>query len=63
MFSMVEMDFAVLGCDACNLGGRMSKVVGRVSGRPYDRSTFEVWNGLLEDHKTFHIVNAVFRSP
>lgn len=41
----------------------MSKVVGRVSGRPYDRSTFEVWNGLLEDHKTFHIVNAVFRSP
>jgi hypothetical protein len=43
VFSMVEMDFAVPGCDACNLGARMSKMVGRVSGQPYDRSTFEVW--------------------
>jgi len=41
----------------------MSKVIGRVSGQPYDRSTFEVWSGLLEDHKTFHRVNAVYRSP
>lgn len=35
------MDFAVPGCDACNLGARMSKSIGRVSGQPYDRSTFE----------------------
>ena len=45
VLSMAGMDFAVPGCDACNLGARMSKVVGRVSGEPYDRSTFEVWNG------------------
>ena len=25
----------------------MSKLVGRVSGQPYDRSTFEVWDGSL----------------
>jgi len=46
VLSMVQMDFAVPGCDACNLGARMSKVVGRVSGQPYDRSTFEVWGGF-----------------
>ena len=44
VFSMVEMDFVIPGCDACKLGARMSKLVGRVSGQPYDRSTFEVWN-------------------
>jgi len=38
---MVSLDFAVPGCDACNLGARMSKLIGRVSGQPYDRSTFE----------------------
>jgi len=43
VLSMVQIDFAVPGCDACNLGGRMSKLVGRVSGQPYDRTTFEVW--------------------
>ena len=40
---LMDMDFAVPGCDACNLGARMSRFVGRVSGQPYDRSTFEVW--------------------
>ena len=60
VFSMADMDFAVLGCDACNLGGRMSKMVGRVSGEPYDRSTFEVWTG---GPKTFHMIHAVYRSP
>jgi len=38
---MTEMGCAVPGCDACNLGARMSRLVGRVSGQPYDRSTFE----------------------
>jgi len=47
VLSMMQMDFAVLGCDACNLGARMSKFISRVSGQPYDRSTFEVRNGLL----------------
>ena len=42
VLSVVQMDFTVPGCDACNLGARMSKVVARVSGQPYDRSTFEV---------------------
>lgn len=41
VLSLMGMDFAVPGCDACNLGARMSKVIGRVSGEPYDRSTFE----------------------
>jgi len=44
VLSMVQMDSVVPGCDACNLGARMSKVVGRVSGQPYDHSAFEVWN-------------------
>jgi len=41
VLSMVQMDSVVPGCDACNLGARMSKVVGRVSGQPYDHSAFE----------------------
>jgi len=45
VLSMVAMDFVVPGCDACNLGARMSKWFGRVSGQPYDRSTFEVRSG------------------
>lgn len=60
VLSLMGMDFAVLGCDACNLGARMSKVVGRVSGEPYDRFTFEVWNP-----KGAHVttVDAIDRSP
>ena len=41
-FETLQMDFASPGCDACNLGGRLSTIVGRVSGDPYDRTTFEV---------------------
>ena len=61
ILSLVRMDFAVPGCDACNLGARMSKVVGRVSGQPYDRSTFEVWGRSLR--VIYHSVDAVDRSP
>ena len=43
VFGLAEIAFAVPGCDACKLGGRMSKLVGRLSGQPYDRYTFEVW--------------------
>ena len=51
VLSVTGMDFAVPGCDACNIGARMATVIGRVSGRPYDRSTFEVWNGSLRGHR------------
>jgi len=66
MLSMVAMDFAVPGCDACNLGARVSKRFGRVSGQPYDRSTFEVRSGSLGVIRrlcVYHSVNAIDRSP
>ena len=44
-FETTLLDFVVPGCDACHLGGRMSKLVGRLSGKPYDKVTFKV--GLL----------------
>ena len=62
VFSMMQMDFTVPGCDACNLGARMSRMIGRVSGQPYDRSTFEVWSESLEGYKMFHTVNALDHS-
>ena len=37
---VVQLDFALPGCDACHLGGRLSTLIGRVSGEPYDRQTF-----------------------
>ena len=60
--SMFKMDFAVPGCDACNIGSRMSKLVCRVSGEPYDRSSFEVRSESLQGHGSFQVVNAVDRS-
>jgi len=41
-FELTGLDFAVPACDACHLGGRMSTLLGRVSGLPYDRFGFEV---------------------
>ncbi|KAJ3829026.1 hypothetical protein EV361DRAFT_877176 [Lentinula raphanica] len=38
---LVQLDFAVPGCDACNLGARMSTLNGRLLGEPYDRLGFE----------------------
>ncbi|KIK57796.1 hypothetical protein GYMLUDRAFT_45988 [Collybiopsis luxurians FD-317 M1] len=32
-----QLDFAVPGCDACHLGARMSTLIGRLLGQPYDR--------------------------
>ncbi|KZT09438.1 uncharacterized protein LAESUDRAFT_694923 [Laetiporus sulphureus 93-53] len=37
----VRMEFAVPMCDACHLGGRMSTILGRLSGKPYDKVSFE----------------------
>lgn len=41
-FNLIDLDFAIPHCDACNLGGRMSKLVGRCSGEPYDQKAFQV---------------------
>ncbi|TFK42557.1 hypothetical protein BDQ12DRAFT_732201 [Crucibulum laeve] len=40
-FELAPLDFAIPFCDACHLGGRMSTLVGRVSGSPYDSIGFE----------------------
>lgn len=45
MYPILEvepLDFAVPSCDACHLGGRMSTRLGRVSGKRYNKDTFEV---------------------
>ncbi|KAI0721002.1 hypothetical protein C8T65DRAFT_631903 [Cerioporus squamosus] len=41
VFELYSLDFAVLGCDACHLGGRKSTLQGRLSGDPYDPLTYE----------------------
>ncbi|GBE81968.1 hypothetical protein BKA93DRAFT_821589 [Sparassis latifolia] len=40
-FATVRLDFAIPTCDACHLGGRMSTLLGRLSGMPYDKLSFE----------------------
>ena len=40
-FELTELDYVVPGCDACHLGGRKSKLIGRLSGFPYDALGFE----------------------
>ncbi|KAH9484257.1 hypothetical protein JR316_0003737 [Psilocybe cubensis] len=39
-FELVSLDFAIPACDACHLGGRMSTLLGRLTGSPYNRSGF-----------------------
>jgi len=39
---ITALQFSLPGCDACHLGGRLSTRVVRVSGKPYNRITFEV---------------------
>ncbi|KAF5373774.1 hypothetical protein D9758_000581 [Tetrapyrgos nigripes] len=38
---VIQLDFAVAGCDACHLGSRTSTLCGRLLGHPYDRVGFE----------------------
>ncbi|KAK7446377.1 hypothetical protein VKT23_004229 [Stygiomarasmius scandens] len=38
---IVELSFAVPGCDACHLGSRTSTLCGRLLGHAYDRLGFE----------------------
>ena len=42
VFELFDLEFAILGCDACHLGGRKSTLQGRLSGDPYDPLTYEV---------------------
>lgn len=41
-FELTSLSFAIPACDACHLGGRMSTLLGRVGGNPYDRMGFKV---------------------
>lgn len=59
-FETVRMEFAVPNCDACHLGGRMSTLIGRVFGEPYDKVTFEVCAGLIIHHGKFNTVFSAF---
>ncbi|KAI0362212.1 hypothetical protein OH77DRAFT_1416437 [Trametes cingulata] len=41
VLEMYDLEFTVLGCAACNLGGRKSTLQGRLSGDPYDKLTYQ----------------------
>ncbi|RDB21388.1 Uncharacterized protein C17H9.06c [Hypsizygus marmoreus] len=41
-FDLIPLDFAVPACDACHLGGRISTLIGRLSGLPYEKWGFEI---------------------
>lgn len=41
-FNVITLEEAVEGCDACHIGGRMSKFIGQLGGDKYDRKTFSV---------------------
>ncbi|KDR81628.1 hypothetical protein GALMADRAFT_239697 [Galerina marginata CBS 339.88] len=40
-FELVALDFAMPSCDACHLGGRMSTLLGRLSGCQYNKFGFK----------------------
>ncbi|PPQ83330.1 hypothetical protein CVT25_003969 [Psilocybe cyanescens] len=57
-FELVALDFAIPSCDACHLGGRMSTLLGRLTGSPYNRSGFDKKNprrSEAEDCKEYHL--------
>ncbi|KAI6005918.1 hypothetical protein EDD15DRAFT_2214729 [Pisolithus albus] len=56
-FNLLRMDFGLPVCDACRLGGRVSTLLGRVSGTPYDHYDFEDLTDDEEDTngKEFHL--------
>ncbi|VDB82998.1 unnamed protein product [Peniophora sp. CBMAI 1063] len=51
-FTLSHLDFAVPHCDACHLGGRMSTFLGRASGQPYDRDSFEPIKKSSDDEES-----------
>lgn len=50
IFELLSLDFAIPSCDACHLGGRVSTLLGRVSGLPYDKLGFEVCKDSYRGH-------------
>ncbi|EGO21468.1 hypothetical protein SERLADRAFT_440729 [Serpula lacrymans var. lacrymans S7.9] len=40
-FELTRLEFTIPRCDACHLGGRVSTLLGRVSGKPYNKFDFE----------------------
>ena len=62
-FTLVRLDFAVPECDACHLGGRVSTLLGRLTGKPYDEHDFEVYcqfvpgKLLMETYRTYPTMN------
>ncbi len=51
--SLIHLDFAVPYCDACNLGGRMSTLLGHLMGSPYDAVGFGSV-GFAINHRDCH---------
>lgn len=39
---LVSLEYAVNGCDACRLGGRLATIIARLTGKQYNRETYEV---------------------
>ncbi|KDQ07905.1 hypothetical protein BOTBODRAFT_38344 [Botryobasidium botryosum FD-172 SS1] len=40
--TLTYLEYAVPGCDACRLGGRLATVVARLTGKQYSKETYEV---------------------
>ncbi|KJA27187.1 hypothetical protein HYPSUDRAFT_63453 [Hypholoma sublateritium FD-334 SS-4] len=57
-FELTQLDFAVPSCDACHLGGRLSTLLGRLSGSFYNPCGFEPIPNKNTDEATgeeFHL--------
>ncbi|KAF8964710.1 hypothetical protein BDZ97DRAFT_1757813 [Flammula alnicola] len=57
-FELVRLDLAVPSCDACHLGGRMSTLLGRLSGSSYNAFGFESVSSVDSEEqvgKEFHL--------
>ncbi len=57
-FELYNLEFSVLGCDACHLGGRKSTLQGRLGGSPYDPLTYEVRHAILHMNCEFGFISA-----
>ncbi|KAI0054104.1 hypothetical protein FA95DRAFT_1551909 [Auriscalpium vulgare] len=50
--TLTSLAFAVPHCDACHLGGRLSTLVGHLSGSPYDAMSFQPINRKSATHES-----------
>ena len=46
--TLAQMEFSIPTCDACHIGGRISTIVGHLSGSRYSRETFQVSRSLCK---------------